>query len=213
MHVWDHFYKIVTIGDSNVGKTCIIKRFVDNTFDNKDFISTVGIDFSTKMVHVDDVKIKLQIWDTAGQERFRAITTTYYRVANGVIIVYDITSRETFEQVTHWLNEILLHEENISIPKILVGNKLDRDVNERKVSTEEGRSLAIKNNMMFFETSAYNGTNVSEVFHALTECMLAKGFKQRQQESIVHVQPKMTDSNKKKNCSNNNPSNNNRCCI
>lgn len=209
MHAWDHFYKIVTIGDSNVGKTCIIKRFVDNTFFNKDFISTVGIDFSTKMINIDDAKIKLQIWDTAGQERFRAITSTYYRVANGVIIVYDITNRETFEQVTYWLNELLLHKENISIPKILVGNKVDRDFDERKVSVEEGRSLAIKNNLMFFETSAYNGKNVTEAFYALTQRILAKDFKQRQhQKSMIHVQPKMTDFNNKKNCSNNN-----RCCI
>lgn len=207
---WDYFYKIVMIGNSSVGKTCMIKRFVDDIFNSKDFISTVGIDFSTKMIEIKDAnikdanvkdpyienaKIKLQIWDTAGQERFRAITSTYYRIANGIIVVYDITNRESFDQVNYWLDEIHLHRENISIPKVLVGNKTDLvahaeavteakvDINERKVTTEEGSRLALKNKMIFFETSAFTGENVNEVFYAL-----AKNILMQKNKSIVHVQ-------------------------
>ena len=195
-HEWDHFYKIVTIGNSSVGKTCMIKRFVDDIFNCKDFISTIGIDFSTKMIEIKDVnikdpyienaKIKLQIWDTAGQERFRAITSTYYRIANGIIVVYDITNRESFDQVNYWLDEIHLHRENVSIPKVLVGNKKDLvlEVDERKVTTEEGRSLALKNKMIFFETSAFTGENVNDVFHALAKRIFMQNTIVRQNKTI-----------------------------
>jgi Ras-related protein Rab-1A len=223
-HAWDHFYKIVMIGNSSVGKTCMIKRFVDDVFNSKDFISTVGIDFSTKMIEIKDTnvedpyikdkKIKLQIWDTAGQERFRAITSTYYRIANGIIVVYDITNRESFDQVNYWLDEIHLHREHVSIPKVLVGNKKDldkdkdkdkdKDVNERKVTTEEGRSLALKNKMIFFETSAFTGENVNEVFNALTKCILMQKTKAIVQQNIAfsknHPLPKNHSSLPKKSC-------------
>ena len=207
-HAWDHFYKIVTIGNSCVGKTSLIKRFVNNIFNDDNLISTIGIDFSIKLLQIDDAKIKLQIWDTAGQERFHSITRSFYLTAKGIIIVYDVTNRKSFEQVHYWLNEISIQrEDNIFIPKILVANKTD--LIERKVSFEEGLKLAKKNNMTFFETSANTGENVNEMFYAITKCIFNKNNqdKEKNQRDKEKNQQNFALINKIKI-----PPNNNICC-
>eukprot|EP01121_Diplochlamys_sp_Union-15-3_P015268 TRINITY_DN5011_c0_g4_i1.p1 TRINITY_DN5011_c0_g4~~TRINITY_DN5011_c0_g4_i1.p1 ORF type:complete len:209 (+),score=28.13 TRINITY_DN5011_c0_g4_i1:85-711(+) len=153
--------KILLIGDSGVGKSSLLLRFADNTFTDS-FISTIGVDFKTKNIDIDGRNIKLQIWDTAGQERFRTITSSYYRGANGIVVVYDITNLETFKNVQKWLQEIDRYAcENVF--KVLVGNKCDL-VNERKVPAQTAKEFADQLNLLCIEASAKEAKNVDEAF-------------------------------------------------
>ncbi|VDO23651.1 unnamed protein product [Brugia timori] len=150
------------IGDSCCGKTCLLVRFKDDAFLNNNFISTVGIDYRNKLIKVNDAKVKLQIWDTAGQERFLAITTTYYRDADALLLVYDLTNRQSFINIRDWLTRIKENaKETVLIT--LVGNKMDLQ-RGRKVKYEEGKQLAEAYNIAFIETSAKSGQNVKETF-------------------------------------------------
>ena len=159
---YDYLFKILIIGDSGVGKSCILLRFAEDTF-TESYISTIGVDFKIRTIEQDEKIIKLQIWDTAGQERFRTITTSYYRGAHGIIIVYDVTDAESFTNVQQWLLEINRYScENVS--KILVGNKSDQE-HRRVVSTFSGQEYAESLNIDFIETSAKNANNVDKVFY------------------------------------------------
>lgn len=164
---YDYLLKLLFVGDSGVGKSSMLLKFTDNTF-NDTFISTIGVDFKIKSITVCDKTVKLQIWDTAGQERFRTITSSYYRGAHAVIIVYDITNRSTFANVDRWLSEIKKYsQDNVLI--FLVGNK--SDLKERKVSKEEGQDWADRHEVLFFETSAKNGEHIDDLFNKLAECL------------------------------------------
>lgn len=158
---YDFLFKLLLIGDSGVGKSCLLLRFADDTY-TESYISTIGVDFKIRTVELDGKTIKLQIWDTAGQERFRTITSSYYRGAHGIIIVYDITDVESFNNVRQWLFEIdRFASENVN--KLLVGNKSDL-VNKRVVTTETSKEFANSLDIPFLETSAKNATNVEEAF-------------------------------------------------
>ena len=157
--------KVMLLGDSGVGKTCVLVRFKDGAFLSGAFISTVGIDYRNKVVEVDQTKVKLQIWDTAGQERFRSVTHAYYRDSHALLLLYDITSKQSFDNIRAWLSEIKEYApENVVV--MLLGNKADRS-NERVVKKEDGERLAQDHNVAFMETSAKTGMNVDLAFMAI----------------------------------------------
>ena len=157
----DYLLKLLLIGDSGVGKSSIVSVYTENRFIST-HLSTIGIDFKIKNIDIDGTKIKLQIWDTAGQERFRTITTSYFRGAQGILLVYDVTDRRSFESIRNWISQIQQHAD-VHVNKILVGNKCDM-LDEKVVSTEEGEKLAKEFGIQFWECSAKNDINVDESF-------------------------------------------------
>jgi len=159
--------KILIIGESGVGKSSLLLRFTDDQFD-PELAATIGVDFKVKVIDIDGNRVKLQIWDTAGQERFRTLTPSYYRGGQGAILVYDVTSRESFQKVEDWLNELETFSTNHDIKRILVGNKCDKE-GERMVSREEGQKCARKYQMMFIESSAKTKEGVQTAFEELVE--------------------------------------------
>lgn len=162
---YDYLFKLLLIGDSGVGKSCLLLRFADDTY-TETYISTIGVDFKIRTVEIDGKVIKLQIWDTAGQERFRTITSSYYRGAHGIIVVYDVTEPDTFQAVERWMSEI----ERFAGPevnKMLVGNKSDM-VSKKQVDYSQAKEFADSLNIPFFETSAKDNQNVEQAFLDLT---------------------------------------------
>ncbi|KAH8273766.1 ras-related protein Rab-10 [Drosophila bipectinata] len=168
---YDLLFKLLLIGDSGVGKTCILFRFSDDAFTST-FISTIGIDFKIKTVELQGKKIKLQIWDTAGQERFHTITTSYYRGAMGIMLVYDITNEKSFENIVKWLRNIDEHA-NEDVEKMILGNKCDM-TDKRVVNKERGEAIAREHGIRFMETSAKSNTNIEEAFCELAQAILDK---------------------------------------
>ncbi len=169
--------KVLTIGDSSVGKTCLLHRYTSHTFSSAS-IPTVGIDFKIMNITIDGKRIKMQCWDTAGQERYRNITTNYYRNAQGIMLVYDITNRKSFEAIDNWMVQIHAHAGE-SVDKILIGNKSDQS-DERKISKQEGENLAKKYNIPFLETSAKLGQNVEEAFFTIAKNVKNRLFTEQQ---------------------------------
>ncbi|KAK4353949.1 hypothetical protein RND71_026143 [Anisodus tanguticus] len=179
----DYLFKLLLIGDSGVGKSCLLLRFADDTY-LESYISTIGVDFKIRTVEQDGKTIKLQIvrlhlaflfkWDTAGQERFRTITSSYYRGAHGIIVVYDVTDQESFNNVKQWLNEIDRYASD-NVNKILVGNKADLTAN-RVVSYETAKAFADEIGIPFLETSAKDATNVEQAFMAMTGAIKNRCF-------------------------------------
>nr|XP_020443858.1 ras-related protein ORAB-1-like isoform X2 [Monopterus albus] len=158
---YDYLFKLLLIGDSGVGKSCLLLRFADDTY-TESYISTIGVDFKIRTIDLDGKTVKLQIWDTAGQERFRTITSSYYRGAHGIIIVYDVTEQESFNNVRQWLDEIDRYAcENIS--RLLVGNKSDL-VSKKVVDVATAQDLASSLKIPFLETSAKSSDNVERAF-------------------------------------------------
>ena len=163
---YDYLFKLLLIGDSGVGKSCLLLRFADDTY-TESYISTIGVDFKIRTIELGGKTVKLQIWDTAGQERFRTITSSYYRGAHGIIIVYDITDQVSFNNVKQWLQEIDRYAcDNVN--KLLVGNKSDL-TSKRVVDTNTAQEFANSLGMPFLETSAKNATNVEAAFIKMAE--------------------------------------------
>lgn len=163
---YDYLFKILIIGDSGVGKSCILLRFADNSYFGESYISTIGVDFKIRTITLGGRTVKLQIWDTTGQERFRTITSSYYRGAHGIFLVYDVTDKVSFNNVKQWLGEIDRYAcQNVN--KFLVGNKSDL-VDKRVVSYEESKSFADSLNVPFLETSAKDSTNIEEAFYGIS---------------------------------------------
>ena len=156
--------KLLMVGDTAVGKTSALMRYVDDEFSTK-FMSTIGVDYKDKQVVVDGTSIKLQIWDTAGQERFRTLTTSFYRRTQGILLMYDVTNRASFENVREWVKEI---QDNAApgVARVLFGNQCDR-IADKVVSTADGRQLAGQFQMHFFEGSAKRDENIDEAFGCL----------------------------------------------
>merc|ERR1711939_184648 len=158
---YDYLFKLLLIGDSGVGKSCLLLRFADDTY-TESYISTIGVDFKIRTLELDGKTVKLQIWDTAGQERFRTITSSYYRGAHGIIVVYDVTDQESFHNVKQWLNEIDRYA-NENVNKMLVGNKCDLTT-KKVVNTDDAKAYAETVGIPFLETSAKDSTNVEQAF-------------------------------------------------
>jgi len=169
---YDYLFKLLLIGDSAVGKSCLLLRFADAAF-TENFISTIGVDFKIKTVEVEGKKLKLQIWDTAGQERFQTITTSYYRGAHGLLIVFDVTNKASFENVRKWLDDVDRHASQ-GIIKILVGNKVDL-AHKRVIDYHTAKELADRLNMQYMETSAKESTNVNTAFERLATYVMKYG--------------------------------------
>ena len=163
----EFLYKILLLGDSSVGKTCFLMRYVDNTF-QEIHMSTIGLDYKLKTVQLEDGKmVKIQIWDTAGQDRFRSITKNYYKGAHGIVLIYDVTNKKSFENVTNWINQIR-EEVSDKVTIVLVGNKIDEE-EKRVVTTEQGKKMADDFKLMFFECSAKTGVNIDSTFNELVK--------------------------------------------
>ncbi|KAJ3537328.1 hypothetical protein NMY22_g5636 [Coprinellus aureogranulatus] len=161
---YDFLIKLLLIGDSGVGKSCLLLRFCDDAW-TPSFITTIGIDFKIRTIELDGKRIKLQIWDTAGQERFRTITTAYYRGAMGILLVYDVTDERSFNNIRTWHANIEQHASE-GVNKILIGNKSDW-TDKRAVTEEQGRELANELGIKFMETSAKVNEGVEEAFFTL----------------------------------------------
>ncbi|XP_001367034.1 ras-related protein Rab-26 isoform X1 [Monodelphis domestica] len=172
---YDVAFKVMLVGDSGVGKTCLLVRFKDGAFLAGTFISTVGIDFRNKVLNVDGVKVKLQIWDTAGQERFRSVTHAYYRDAHALLLLYDVTNRASFDNIQAWLTEIHEYAQK-DVVLMLLGNKVD-STQERVVKREDGEKLAKEYGVPFMETSAKTGLNVDLAFKAIAKELKHRSMK------------------------------------
>ncbi|XP_039610389.1 ras-related protein Rab-10-like [Polypterus senegalus] len=185
--------KIILVGDSLVGKTCILQRYIDNTFDHS-YMSTIGIDFKVKTLHLNGRFVKLQIWDTAGQERFHSISTRYFRGAHGLLIIYDITNALSFDNVTGWMKDVNANAgENVD--RVILANKCDLE-ETRVVSKERGEKLAWECGVHFFETSAKNNINIEKAFSALVEGIMSKSSSYTPRTDVVNLKK----SDRKKCC-------------
>ena len=190
---YDHLYKIIIIGDTSVGKTALLSKYLKGVFPTSP-LATVATEFATKIIQIKEGGyIKAQIWDTAGEEKYKSITYHHYKKSVGGLIVYDITKRSSFDNVKNWYDDLVtLGEKGCVIA--LVGNKLDlveRNERKREVDKSEAQAYADDNHMLFFETSAYNGNNINDIFEELLQTIYTERRKipeLKERDSILENQ-------------------------
>ena len=201
---YDKTCQILLIGDSSVGKTSLIQRYANGIF-KEEYLATVGLDFYTKQEAINNINVLVRLWDTAGQERFKSLTPNYFKNAEGVIITYDITSSQSFENLKFWINSIKtnLGEKNIIIPIIIVGNKLDME-DMRDITREEAEKFAKENKYKYFETSAKTGEGVDDAIRDLVNQVLEKSEQfeeERNERKSIKINSEQPEDNvKKKGC-------------
>nr|BAJ21304.1 Rab-family small GTPase Rab2E [Tetrahymena thermophila] len=180
MNQYDYLFKFIIIGNTSVGKSCILSQFTENRF-KREHDATIGVEFGSKNIEVDGYTIKIQIWDTAGQESFRSITRSYYRGSVGALLVYDVTKEDSFQDLNKWISDVS-ENANKDLSVAVLGNKIDLD--NREVKAKDGEAFASERNFLFFETSALNGDNIGEAFYALAKHVL---------DRIIEKQIDLTD--------------------
>ena len=196
---YDFIFKVLLLGNSDVGKSSMLLRFVDSVW-NDAFTPTIGVDFKVKTLEINNKRVKMQIWDTAGQERFRTVVSTYFRGAHGILLLYDVTNKDSFKNLENWLIEIEKNS-NQKVLKILIGNKCDL-TEDREITTEEGQTFANRNGMEFMETSAKMNTNVTEAFETLGKLMIEFNSKTNTNQGQKSGEVKTLKSNSGKDLNN-----------
>ena len=198
---YDKTCQILLIGDSSVGKTSLIQRYANGIF-KEEYLATVGLDYYTKQEMINNLNVLVKLWDTAGQERFKALTPNYFRNAEGVVLAYDVTNSESFENLKFWINSIKsnLGEKNIFIPIIIIGNKIDME-DMRDITKEDASKFAKENNYKYFETSAKTGEGVDEAIRDLVNQVLANSDKNeaaKGERKSVKIEDNKENNQKKK---------------
>ena len=187
-------FKILLVGETNVGKSSIMLRFCDNSFSN-DKCPTIGVDFKLKWIASGNMKVKLALWDTAGQERYRTLTPAYYRGAQAVIFVYDVTSEKSFRNLDGWVQEVEKFSTKANIVKMVVGNKIDTPISDRAISRERGLYFARCHKMLFLETSAKSSLGIDTAFEELVEKIIeTPSLYQIQDGSLTNKRSASSDS-------------------
>ena len=208
---YDFLMKLILVGDSGVGKTNILSKYLKNDFD-PDSKATVGVEFGTKNIEIDNKRIKVQIWDTAGQERYKSITSTYYKGAKGAFIVYDITRKSTFDNIDKWIGDLKNNgDENMIV--YLVGNKSDLN-DMREVRKDEAMTKSEKFNIAFSETSALYGDNIHKIFQDLMEKVYINFYRNvnTNGEKEINKGVDLNEESNEKNNNQNNQESERKCC-